>query len=67
MSLISSLRSVNFPLMPKGVEHVGINVHPGQRENTVNFPLMPKGVEHRKSRFIKWQLSGEFSIDAERR
>ncbi len=58
---------VNFPLMPKGVEHLE-----DERENAdlaiVNFPLMPKGVEHLVEVLASTGLRVcEFSIDAERR
>ncbi len=59
--------AVNFPLMPKGVEHFD-NAENIFTDQSVNFPLMPKGVEHAKGlRLTEQQFTGEFSIDAERR
>ncbi len=39
-------RIVNFPLMPKGVEHRPDGRQENRTREIVNFPLMPKGVEH---------------------
>ena len=45
MLVLSRKKNVFYPLMPKGVEHIGLREATAE-DSIVFYPLMPKGVEH---------------------